>query len=169
MIDANALMSALGIILSIMGLAPAAQARLRKRVEKIKGLPSIADRKKLVEFCELLSQRRVFYVAYNSEVVELCIGSLRMAQNETTKRIAELEHPGAKAMLEAVQDHLRVFMDKWSGFHTPAHWVRDHELTDFFRDLGVLRERVRLCTEGIAIMAPEARVLSADENAARAG
>jgi hypothetical protein len=33
-------------------------------------------------------------------------------------------------------------------------WSRDNELTEFFRDLGVLTERVRVCTEGIALMAP---------------
>jgi hypothetical protein len=35
------------------------------------------------------------------------------------------------------------------------------------RDLGVLRERVRICTEGIALMAPKAKVLKADENPPR--
>lgn len=164
MIDPNTLMSALSIILGVMGLAPATRKRLSKLVEKSTVRPGASDRKKLVEFCELLEQRRVFHADFNSEVVELCLGSLRMVQDETTKRIAELEHPGARAMLEAVQDHLRVFMDRWTMFRTPHRWSRDHELTEFFRDLGVLRERVRICTEGIALMAPNAKVLKSDEH-----
>jgi len=167
MIDVNALMSALSIVLGVMGLAPTVQAKLLKQVRRIKAEPSAADRKKLIEFCELLHQRRVFYANFNAEVVELCLGSLRMVQDEATKRIAELEHPGARAMLEAVQDHLRVFMDKWASFRTPHRWEHDHDgrMTEFFRDLGVLRERVRICTEGIAIMAPKAKVLPADNAA----
>jgi hypothetical protein len=145
------------------------RAKLVKQVAKMKAQPNAADEKKLVEFCELLDQRRVFSAPYTSEVVELCVGSLRMVQDETTRRISELEHPGAKAMLEAVQDHLRAFMDRWSGFRTPYPLGHDHDgrLTEFFRDLGVLRERVRLCTEGIALTAPKAKVLKAAENAAR--
>ena len=167
--DVNELMSALSILLGVMGLAPAARKKLVKLAEKTSGKPNAKDRKKLIEFCELLDQRRVFYAPFNVEVVEVCLGSLRMVQDETTKRIAELEHPGARAMLEAVQDHLRVFVDRWAGFRTPHRGEHDHDgrLAEFFRDLGVLRERVRLCTEGIAIIEPKAKVLRADENAGR--
>jgi hypothetical protein len=163
MMQPDALMSALSLVLSVMGLVPAVRKKLTKLVEKIQAQPGAADRKRLVEFCELLNQRRVFYANYNSEVVELCTGSLKMLQDETTKRIAALEHPGARAMLEAVQDHLRVFIDRRGDFRL-GHRGPGPELTEFFLDLGTLRERVRICTEGIALMAPNANALKADEN-----
>jgi hypothetical protein len=122
---------------------------------KLLGKPSKEDKQRLERYVRRLDERRVFYVDYNVEVVEACIGSLSSIKDHTEEVLAEVEHPGARAAIGAILDAIRMFLDKWSNFHTPRHhWDWDFErpgrrrtggdLAHFFEDLGELRGVVRL-------------------------
>ena len=68
----------------------------------------------------------------------------------TEETMAGLKHTAAEAILGAILDTLRSFLDKWYGHHTPPlgwDWRAEgngrEKLPDFFKDLGELRSRMR--------------------------
>jgi hypothetical protein len=90
------------------------------------------------------------------------VGSLSGVKELTEETLAEVHHPAAEAVLGAILDTLRSFLDKWNGARTPSwEWdrpwptrgdygdwsthgrAREASLPEFFKDLGELRSRIR--------------------------
>lgn len=92
---------------------------LRDVVRTLTDKPSVADSKLLVEYVRRLDGRRVFYAPWNSEVVELVLGSLREVKNWTEEVSAKLDHQASRILVAFMLDKMRAFLDKWHAFRTP--------------------------------------------------
>ena len=164
----SAIAAAISVMFKVMNVAP----KLQEKLAKYRGKPTAEERKVLVQFCRTISERRVFYAPYDSEVVEGCVGSLREVKNKTEKVLASISNPGVQALLGAFLDDVRAFLDKWSGKSTPrgmspdswgperhAPWRdREADLPEFFRGLGQLRERAVVWFAWLAQIEPKAKI-----------
>lgn len=158
-------LATLKTLLGLLKIAPAVQTGVRKW----KGRPTEAERAHLVAWARRLDERRVFFADYNIEVVEACLASLDHVRQFTDEVLAEIEHPGARAMLGGILDSVRQFHDKWHGFRTPNHFDHwrprphrdghgeDGDLANFFEDLGELRGRVRLLVGALCEIEPDVK------------
>lgn len=153
-------------ILALLKAAPIIQAGLRKW----KGRPTPTERSLLAAYARRLDERRVFSAPFNVEIVELCLGSLNEVRRLTDEVLAEVEHPGARAMIGAILDATRHSHDKWHWFRTPDYLERwrhradtigrhpgEADLAGFFEDLGELRGTLRLVVGALAEIEPDVK------------
>lgn len=140
--------SILSLILRSMGLA----TKAADAIAKWKLKPGSTDRDLIVVHCRWLDERRVFSAPMNSEVVEMCIGSIRQARDRTAEVQAQVKDAGTRATLGGLLDLFRRFLDTWENARTPRTFDASHrtrfgddgaDLTQFFKDLGELRAHVR--------------------------
>jgi len=152
--------AAVKTLFDLMKVAPVVRSGLRKW----KGRPNAADRERLVAYGRRLDERRVFFVSYNVEVVESCVGSLDEVRRFTDEVLSETKHEGARAVLGAILDVTRQFNDRWHGTRTPHDWDHDGHrhshagnggLANFFEDLGELRAKVRILAAALAEIEPD--------------
>jgi hypothetical protein len=149
-------------ILKLLGFAPKVAAKLAQWNGKL----GAEDRKRLVAYCRRIDERRVFSTDYGSEVVECCVSSLSQVKEFTDATLAEVEHPAAQAVLGAILDSVRAFLDRWGAYHTPRFgWDRPRppglrdadEMPEFFADLGELRSKMGLYVGMLTVMEPKAK------------
>lgn len=141
-------LGAVSLVLRALGLRGKAADALAAWKMK----PKKPDRDEVVKYCRLLEERRVFHVPMSIEVFEACIGSLRYVADRTGEYQAKLDDEVTAAVLGAVLDALRDFLDRWENharrsdrMHLPR-WApeMDEDSAAFFQDLGELRGKVRL-------------------------
>jgi hypothetical protein len=156
--------SSIGLLFKTMDVAP----KLVKLLGMYESAPSKADRKLLVSFAALVESRRVYHRSFELEVFEMCLGSLAHVKDEIEKTLTNITNPGAQAVLGALLDDHRKFIDKWHGHNTPHNllqgWTRPgkpndaQELAGFFDDLGELRARTQLWMGCLNEIEPTAKV-----------
>ena len=155
----------LAALLRLPGVVPV----VGDKISRLQGKPVKADRERLAKYVGRLDERRVFFHPFSSEVVESCVGSLKGVKEFTDEALADVENPAAKAILGAILDATRKFLDKWSGFQTPGtRWGYDDDrpfrdptdrqrqrtLSGFFEDLGELRGVMKLMVAGLQELDP---------------
>jgi hypothetical protein len=160
-------LSTLKLLLQAWKVAP----ELRGLLDGALKAPTKQDRERIVNYVRRLEERRVFSAHFNSEVVEVCIGSLSQVKDFTDETLAQVDHPGARAALGAIIDQVRLFLDAWSRFKTARiDWddyprrpdpfvernLRGGQLAAFFQDLGELRSKMRLLVSILIQLAPKA-------------
>ena len=152
----------LGVVVKI---APDILDSLRKKF----GKATKAEAERLVAYARRLDERRVFYFPYDMESEALCISSLDEVRRFTDETLAEMGNEAARAALGAILDHLRAFLDKWSGARMPrARWDHprfyrgmdpsDHHedgIDRFFQDLGELRSTMKAMIELLRLLEPK--------------
>lgn len=146
--------------------AAAASPRWYEKLQVAKGKPSKADRDRLIAYCRRIDERRVFSAPFNVEVVECCVASLSQIKEFTDATLANLAHPAAQAVVGAMLDEVRHFLDRWGGYQTPRYpWDiappsyrrEGEEFTAFFQDLGELRAKMRLFVGMLEELEPRAQ------------
>lgn len=163
MATVSSIVSGINFLFKLMGVAP----KLMKLLGRFEKSPSKEDRKVLVAFAKLVEERRVYHQPYNVEVFEACVGSISYMKDQIEKTIAEIENPGARAVIGAMLDDHRAFVDTWHGRKTPhmvhADWNRprhdDSEmLPAFYEDLGELRTRTKAWMGALSEIEPKVAV-----------
>jgi hypothetical protein len=155
------------LMFKAMSVAP----RLPKLLGRYESKPSAGDRKVLVAFAKLMDERRVWRHPFHMEVFEACVSSLSLVKDKAEEAITQIENPGAQAVLGALLDDLRAFIDRWHGCSTPRSlrggWEPpggggqrggDSDLTAFFDDLGALRVRAQLWMSALKEIEPKIKV-----------
>jgi len=156
--------SAVSIVLGMVSKAvPNALDALRTKY----GKPTKADSERLIAYARRLDERRVFYFPYEMESDVMSISSLDEVRRFTDETLAAMGNETARAALGGILDHLRAFLDKWSGARMPRHhW--DHRgfrgmrpgddpdgIDSFFQDLGELRGSMKQMLELLMLVEPK--------------
>jgi hypothetical protein len=145
----HASLDALTKLVKLFGTAP----KHLKSVADWYGLkPSDGDRRVIREYCKHLNERRVFFAPYHREAAGACRYSLEEVRRLTYEASAKVEHPGATAFLHSILDHVRKFLDAWSGPEP-----QDEALVRFCMDLGTLRTSVRAYVALLQTLEPKAK------------
>jgi hypothetical protein len=138
-------------------------ASVYEKIQVFKGKPGKADRERLIKYTRRLDERRVFVATFDEEQGGACVGSLDEVRRFTDEALAELEHPGARAVLGGILDSIRLFLDRWGGPRLRFRpWMLHHgdpgqdEFSRFFEDLGELRGKVAGLIELLAMWEPKA-------------
>jgi hypothetical protein len=145
---------------TILGLIIKAGPGVLDSLRKKLGKATKAESERLIVYARRLDERRVFYFPYDMESEALCISSLDEVRQFTDATLADMENEAARAALGAILDHLRAFLDQWSGARMPRA-RRDHPrfyrgpapsdnreggiggIDQFFQDLGELRSTMK--------------------------
>jgi hypothetical protein len=159
-------------VFKMMSIAPSAYQKLNEW----RGKPSKKEREALKRYCRRLDERRVFSAPFNSEVVECCVASVSQVKEYTDETLANLDHPATRAVLGAIMDVLRGFLDEWHGRRTPPDpfgWASRggrNEIGAFYEDLGELRSKMKMLIGLISELEPAAtcpKLLAAKSSDAR--
>jgi len=151
----------LSVILKLLGLIP----KIGEQAQQWVGHASTEDQERLVQYCRLVDNRRVFSAPFNVEVVESCVASLVDVKRYTEEALSKLEHGTAQACLGGILDHTRTFIDKWHGYRGQRHWGPfpghgsggpGEDDRAFFQDLGELRGRMKILIGLLTELAPSA-------------
>jgi hypothetical protein len=80
------------------------------------------------------------------------------AASMTEEALAELEHPGLRAVLEAISCSLRSFFDRWKSYGQPGEPSTTPlgDVEDFFKDLGELRGEMKVLVGVLSEFEPRA-------------
>lgn len=142
---------------TILGLVVKAGPGVLDALRKKLGKATKAESERLIVYARRLDERRVFYFPYDMESEALCISSLDEVRQFTDATLADIENEAARAAMGAILDHLRAFLDQWSGARMPrARWDRprfyrgpapsdnrEDGIDQFFQDLGELRSTMK--------------------------
>jgi hypothetical protein len=160
----STVVSSISLLFKAMDVAP----KLTKLLGMYQSNPSKEDSKLLVSFAKLVDERRVYHQPYNVEIFEASVSSLDYMRDRLLRTISEIENAGAQAVLGAMLDDHRAFIDKWRGRRTPGRfdgrWHPPGEqedgtvLTRFYEDLGALRVRAQLWMSALNEIEPKAKV-----------
>lgn len=119
-------------------------------------IPSKADKEQIRALLVQLDERRVFHAPFHDEVVGACLYSLDEVRKSAYDALGKLSNEPAKAVVGAVLDETRVFVEKWKAsslYPVVRRSIQadeeDSELREFFQALGALRERVALCRQAL--------------------
>ena len=154
---------------TVLGLVVKAAPDILDALRKKYGKPTRAESARLIAYARRLDERRVFYFPYDMESDVMCVSSLDEVRRFTDEALADMGNAGGRAALGAILDHLRAFLDKWSGAHIPRdHWDRrrlfggmapgDHPedgIDTFFQDLGELRSTMKQMLELLRLIEPK--------------